>query len=162
MKHKVGLTKFFDLTMEEFRVKYTGLKVEKIEKNEIEKNENIGISNDGSYVDHTSKISPIKDQRNCGSCYAFSSVAAVEFEYNSKNQLSGSKMANFSEQEIIDCSTTSGNLGCQGGSNEHALSYMRDNGLSNQSSYPYTGIDSYCKAKNIQRVLEPKKVIRAI
>lgn len=55
-------------------------------------------------------VSDIKDQgADCGSCYAFAAIGALESQYFLKT----GKLLNLSEQEIVDCST--GNVGCNGG-----------------------------------------------
>jgi len=54
-------------------------------------------------------ISPIKDQKNCNGCYAFSAIAALE----ANNALHNNDFTRLSEQEIIDCSAE--NDGCEGG-----------------------------------------------
>ena len=55
-------------------------------------------------------LTAIKDQGNCGSCWAFGTTAVLEAAYNIKK---GSLAGNFSEQQLVDCVT--GNWGCNGG-----------------------------------------------
>lgn len=43
----------------------------------------------------------------------------------------------YSEQQIIDCSTRSGNLGCRGGSLRNTLRYVHTYGLMKADDYPY-------------------------
>lgn len=54
-------------------------------------------------------VSPVADQGTCGSCYAFSTIAAAESAYAIKT----GNLYRGSEQHIVACSTR--NLGCDGG-----------------------------------------------
>ena len=75
-------------------------------------------------------VTPIKDQGQCGSCWAFSAVATMEGAYN---YASGS-LNSFSEQELVDC-TNSGHYTCNvGGEMSDGVDYI----ASSQSGYIYT------------------------
>lgn len=67
----------------------------------------------GADVDWVAKgmVSPIKNQGQCGSCWAFSAIAEVESLFREK----GTKIS-LSEQQLVDCSGSYGNHGCNGGS----------------------------------------------
>ena len=54
----------------------------------------------------------------------------------------------FSEQQLVDCSTSYGNKGCQGGELEYAFDYLLDKGVNTEIKYPYTGKNDNCKAFN--------------
>jgi len=84
------------------------------------------------------KVSSVKNQGDCGSCWAFSSVGAVESAWAIKHNV----LYNLSEQELIDCSSE--NHGCEGGSMVKAFQYIIDNGLCSNLSYPYVAIDKQC------------------
>ncbi|XP_002160467.3 dipeptidyl peptidase 1 [Hydra vulgaris] len=88
-------------------------------------------------------ISPIRDQGNCGSCYAFASMALLEAGVRilSNNTLKPV----FSAQNIVSCSQYS--QGCEGGFPYLvAGKYAQDFGVIEESQYPYTGNDSKCNA----------------
>ena len=87
------------------------------------------------------KVSSVKNQLKCGACWAFSSSEAVESAWAIKHN----QLYNLSQQELIDCSTTYGNRGCNGGSMDAAFKYIIDNGLCTNSSYPYVGMDQECQ-----------------
>jgi C1A family cysteine protease len=86
------------------------------------------------------KISGVRNQGSCGSCWAFSAVSAMEGAYAIKH---GSLKA-LSEQQLVDCSGSYGNQGCNGGWYDAAFRYGRDYGMMSQSSYPYAGYQQYC------------------
>jgi len=80
----------------------------------------------------------VKDQGNCGSCWAFAAIADVEAGRAVKN------LPNilFSEQELVDCTILS--AGCNGGYVEEAFIYMSIFGISTGSAYPYTAKKGSC------------------
>ena len=84
------------------------------------------------------KVSSVKNQGDCGGCWAFSSVGAVESAWSIKHNV----LYNLSEQELIDCSSE--NHGCEGGSMDLAFQYIIENGLCSNISYPYTAEDGQC------------------
>ena len=80
-------------------------------------------------------VSAIKNQGQCGSCWAFSATSAME----SAAAIAGASLPNLSEQNIVDCYETGYN-GCQGGWMSYAFDYVKNNGgINTQSAYPYTG-----------------------
>ncbi|KAM3720267.1 Cathepsin [Dirofilaria immitis] len=89
-------------------------------------------------------VTAIKDQGNCGSCWAFSAVGALEGQHF----LQTGKLINFSEQNLIDCSSNDNydNYGCLGGFILEAFRYVVDNdGINTEESYPYDGYENSCR-----------------
>ena len=87
----------------------------------------------------TKFLTPVKNQKNCGSCWAFSSTSALE-AFLKKNKL---KVDRLSEQELVDCSTE--NYGCGGGLMDLAFDYCIENGgLHSDENYPYNARDNKC------------------
>jgi C1A family cysteine protease len=84
------------------------------------------------------KVSSVKNQRSCGSCWAFSSVGAVESAWAIKNNV----LYNLSEQELVDCSSQ--DRGCEGGEMSLAFKFIMNNSLCSNLSYPYVATDSTC------------------
>tara|TARA_A100001015_G_scaffold315298_1_gene426804 strand:+ start:6586 stop:7455 length:870 start_codon:yes stop_codon:yes gene_type:complete len=93
------------------------------------------------------KISSVKNQLDCGGCWAFSAVGAVESAWAIENN----QLYNLSEQQLIDCSTQ--NNGCQGGSMDLAFNYIKNNGLCSNISYPYVAEDNKCNQNNCDSLI---------
>ncbi|KAL2484095.1 Granulin repeat cysteine protease family protein [Forsythia ovata] len=148
--HALGLNKFADTSNEEFRQVYTPLKRKKPfnrrMKNQMRdvqrKNGAISCEIPASLDWRKSGIvTGVKDQSQFGSCWAFSSTAAIE----GINALTTGDLISLSEQELIDCDST--NYGCEGGIMDYAFEWVIENGgIDTESDYPYTGIDGNCSA----------------
>jgi cathepsin F len=84
-------------------------------------------------------VNAVKNQGQCGSCWAFSATAAIEgAHYMQTNQL-----LRLSEQQLVDCDRQS--EGCNGGLQEYAMDYIESNQQELESDYPYTGKDGTCQ-----------------
>lgn len=76
-----------------------------------------------------------KNQKSCGSCYAFSIALSIEGQVFKRT----GKLLSLSEQQIIDCSIVLGNHGCAGGSLRNTLRYLSSTrGIMRDEDYPYT------------------------
>ena len=93
------------------------------------------------------RVAPVRDQGQCGSCWAFSAVACAESAIAIKENAA---VVPLSEQELTSCSGSFGNAGCGGGWMDYAFSYMRANGLTTGACYSYasggTGATGACLA----------------
>jgi KDEL-tailed cysteine endopeptidase len=142
--YKLALNQFSDLSAEEFSAMYLNLKTSTEPKNVDLTLLDGTPSND---VDWTAKgaVTPVKDQGHCGSCWAFSSTGALEGLDFVKNQ--PAQVQSFSEQQLVDCSTSYGNEGCNGGLMQDAFKYVVVNGITTEANYPYIAQDQKCKSK---------------
>lgn len=145
-----GITKFMDLTPEEFKAMYLTYRPAS------EPVKRVAVTADGpltNAVDWRTKgaVTAVKDQGQCGSCWAFSTTEAIE----SYNFLAGNKLLELSAQQITSCDST--DLGCSGGNTETAYQYVEDaGGLALQSDYPYksgNGNNGTCK-RNVQHAVK--------
>jgi cathepsin L len=76
-----------------------------------------------------------RNQKSCGSCYAFSIAGSVEGQIFKRIN----KLVELSPQQIVDCSSSFGNHGCAGGSLRTTLKYLeKSGGLMREGDYPYT------------------------
>jgi cathepsin L len=134
----LGVNQFTDLTSQEFKDTYvSGLKSEKVESYGCKAFSSHG-TNLPSSMDWTTKgvVNPVRDQGQCGSCWAFATTANAESVW----AISSGKLLDLSEEFLVDCATGVGyfNMGCNGGMPDSALKYMINNGQCSESSYPYT------------------------
>jgi C1A family cysteine protease len=143
--HTLGHNHFSDRTYAEMK-KLNGYQVSE-QKNVKE----LDDSNLEASVDWRSKnaVTPVKNQGQCGSCWAFSTTGAVEAAYFLKH----GTLKSFSEQQLVDCAGgIYHNNGCNGGLMDYAFQYIEKNPLELEADYPYHARDGTCKATKTKEV----------
>ncbi|KAI1303085.1 Procathepsin L [Halotydeus destructor] len=143
--YRLSVNQFADMTSEEFRRQRNGFRPERKAKHSKSSQDFSGteINKLPATVDWRDRnvVTPVKDQGQCGSCWAFSAVAAIEGQH----ALATKKLISLSEQNLVDCSDPEGDEGCNGGLMDNAFQYVIDNkGIDTESDYPYRGDDESC------------------
>ncbi|KAG2248823.1 probable cysteine protease RDL6 [Brassica napus] len=146
LSYQLGLTRFADLTVEEYRDLSSGRHDnEPIQRARRVSHRYVSLPGDQlpESVDWRKEgaVTAVKDQGSCSSCWAFSSVAAVE----GINKIVTGELISLSEQQLVDCNT--GNYGCDGrGYMDISFKFLINNniGLVSQIDYPYKAVQGNC------------------
>ncbi|GJY80989.1 putative fruit bromelain [Tanacetum coccineum] len=142
--YKLSMNKFSDQTNDEFKASLNGHKLSHKSKSPRPttfRYENVSEVPDS--IDWRTKgaVTEVKDQGACGSCWAFSAIAAVE----GINQLMTGNLTSLSEQELVDCNRNEKCEGCGGGYKDNAFQYIvKNKGINSETGYPYHGADGTC------------------
>jgi C1A family cysteine protease len=130
---KFGVTKFSDLSKEEFAAQYLGYRKISTETPVAVELEEPQAPLPAAF-DWSKKgaVTPVKDQQQCGSCWAFSATEGVESAWF----LAKGKLIEMSPQQIVSCDTV--DQGCNGGDLPTAFAYVQSSGLETEAEYPYT------------------------
>jgi cathepsin L len=146
----LGINEYSDLTLEEMRKQLMGTRVPDDIRNNVTDVDPEHFKYDISFlpdsVDWRTKgaVTPVKNQGQCGSCWSFSSTGALEAQNFKKT----GQLVSLSEQNLVDCSRSYGNQGCDGGLMNNAFRYVAVNrGIDTESSYPYEAVDNACRFK---------------
>jgi hypothetical protein len=141
--YKLGLNQFAGMTQEEYAAIYLGYHSHKKPDMENRNIEILPTDNLPTSIDWEDKggVTPVKNQGQCGSCWAFSTTGALE----GLNFVKSGSLLSFSEQQLVDCSGSYGNMGCNGGLMDNGFKYVEDNGIELEDKYPYKGVDGKCQ-----------------
>lgn len=142
----LNVNAFTDMTRAEFATRYVGYRNSSRERRvnwqlALQPRKTLPASVDWRTA---GAVTPVKDQGQCGSCWAFSTIGATESAWF----LSNKTLVSLSEQQLVDCSSAEGNQGCNGGLMDYGFQYIIDNkGVTTEAAYPYTAQDGTCVAK---------------
>ena len=136
--YSMGVNQFTALTDEEFIQTYLGVIAPK-ESLSLDSEDDISVGD----VDWVAQgaVTPVKNQGQCGSCWAFSTTGGLE----GLSKLAYGGLQSFSEQQLVDCSGSYGNQACNGGLMTSAFKYVRDKGIVHEDEYPYRAVRQTCK-----------------
>jgi len=136
----MGINQFSDMTPNEFKQYIGSRHFERKPSNTKFEAPMDWVSDSIDWVSHGA-VTPVKDQGDCGSDWAFSTTGAIE----SATFLSIGKLISLSEQDLISCNTA--NNACDGGSMDLAFDFVTTNGgLCSEDDYKYKGKDkNKCK-----------------
>ncbi|KAL6207879.1 hypothetical protein ACLB2K_018832 [Fragaria x ananassa] len=145
LSYKLGLNRFADLSNDEYRSTFLGTKpraMNRLSKTKSDRYAPLVGDQLPDAVDWRKEgaVTAVKDQGQCGSCWAFSTICAVE----GINKIVTGDLVSLSEQELVDCDKTY-NEGCNGGLMDYAFEFIINNGgIDSEDDYPYKGYDSTC------------------
>ncbi|XP_059439672.1 ervatamin-B-like [Corylus avellana] len=144
--YKLSLNEFADLSPEEFIASRSGFKMTNLSRSTGTTSFTHESLTDviPTTVDWRDQgaVTAVKNQGQCGCCWAFSAVAAVE----GITQIQTGNLISLSEQQLMDCSTVY-NKGCDGGLMNYAFDYIiKNNGITLETNYPYVATQGICDA----------------
>merc|ERR1712166_73548 len=133
--YTVGINQFADMTKTEYKRTMLGYNALRKPTNLV--TEELDETAAPASVDWTTKgaVTPVKNQGQCGSCWAFSTTGSVE----GRNQIKNGKLVSLSEQELTSCASKYGNQGCNGGLMDDGFKFIEAEGLETEADYKYDG-----------------------
>lgn len=155
LEYTLGINFFADLTNEEYKNGYLGNKqdVEDINKEVSLLDEEIeSIGDEYDNIDHSLYLSEPRDQKSCGSCWAFASTATIEAHIRKFH----GKSVTLSPQSLVDCDP---NSNCDGGVPVKYWTFLTSDGMSYDSAYPYVSGKSKT-SHSCKREIPRNKVVK--
>nr|XP_043622665.1 senescence-specific cysteine protease SAG39-like [Erigeron canadensis] len=145
--YKLSINGFADQTNEEFKATRNGFKFPSTPRSRQStsfKYEDVTAVPSSMDWRKKGAVTPIKDQGQCGSCWAFSTIAATE----GITQLTTGKLISLSEQELVDCDRSGEDQGCEGGYMDGGFTFIvKNKGINTEAAYPYEAADATCNTK---------------
>lgn len=144
--YTLGMNPYGDLTAEEFSAMFNGYKMAPLTnftRGAFKGSDNFVADDNVDWRDKGA-VTPVKNQGQCGSCWAFSATGSLEGQHF----LKAGQLVSLSEQNLIDCSTAEGDNGCKGGLMDNAFRYIiKNGGIDTEESYPYQAHNEFCRFK---------------
>merc|ERR1712230_336875 len=129
----VGINQFADMTRQEFKKTMLTYQADRKQDNPVKIFDESATPDSVDWV-AKGAVTPVKNQGQCGPCWAFSTTGSVE----GANQIANGKLVSLSEQELVDCAGSYGNQGCNGGLMDDGFKYIKAKGDATEADYPYT------------------------
>jgi cathepsin H len=140
---KMGVNHLSDMTREEKFAQYHLMEKQECSATASPRNfYNEPTPDEFNWVDKN-MVSPVKDQKSCGSCWTFSTTGAMEAHM----KISHGEEVLLSEQELVDCPDPDkyDTHGCNGGLPSYAFDFIHDFGIEHENDYPYQAHDAECR-----------------
>jgi len=141
--YTLGWTPFMDLTNDEFKAGYLGFAApSELFEGAVNLGSHEATGDAAATVDWRSKgaVTPVKNQGQCGSCWAFSTTGGIEGAW----EISTNQLVSLSEQQFVDCDKSSN--GCGGGLMSSAFQWAESQDLCTEQEYSYEAVDGSCRA----------------
>lgn len=140
----LGLNHLADMTADEVNDKLNGLRPEEpntLRNVTLKKMSGLRMPKSVDWREQ-GLVSAVQNQGMCGSCWAFSSVGALEGQMSKHTRV----LVALSPQNLVDCSIMDGNHGCKGGYISKSYNYIiRNKGIDSATFYPYEHQSGICR-----------------
>ena len=157
LSYRLGVNRFSDLNRTQFKARL--LSASSAEHYQLRRASAAAVrlpeGDTAAAVDWRTKgaVTAVKNQGHCGSCWAFSTVGAVEGAF----AIATGELRSLSEQQLVDCASSEGNAGCNGGLMDKGFQYIIDNkGIDGELDYTYVsgnGTEDSCWKQAAARVV---------